>query len=141
MAENQTIESRYESKYGGGFVTPAQYIAEMVCERMAKKDKKDLPYKFWNDDSWKMTFKSQLLAVLGLLKIGYSPIVIIAALKTCPNLYSLRVKWFDKYLKAENEKYKRIEASKTVLNTVSVNEQPRPAFKDKESIRDKLRDL
>ncbi len=40
MAKKATEHSRYESRYGGGWVAPQQILAEVMCERQAAKEKK-----------------------------------------------------------------------------------------------------
>ena len=40
--------SKYPSRYSDGKkVTAAQYITELICEKRAVKDKKELPNNFW----------------------------------------------------------------------------------------------
>lgn len=146
MAKLRTDDSRYESKYGGGYVSPAQYIAEMVCERIAKKNKKDLPIKFWSTAAWKRSFLTNVLAANSLLKL-YQPKAIIAALRKAYNVYSLRAPWLDDLFKEEQEK---LDNLKTVEDTpspspadvvVSTEEKPRESFTTKESPLKKLRGL
>ena len=72
MAVNESEESRYQSSYGGGWVSAAQRIAEIMCERQAKSKKVDLPPKFWNLPTWKRSFMQQILAANSLLKV-YKP--------------------------------------------------------------------
>jgi chorismate-pyruvate lyase len=48
MAKNRTNKSRYPSRYSpNGWVSAPQYITELVCEKKAQKEKKELPMKFW----------------------------------------------------------------------------------------------
>ena len=48
MAKNRSDSSKYESRQGGGWITSAQFLAEVMCERYAKKNGEELVYKFWN---------------------------------------------------------------------------------------------
>lgn len=68
MASEKTITSRYESLYGGGFVTSAQILAEAMCARMARFKKSSLPAKFWNLPDWNKTFLWQLRVANTILK-------------------------------------------------------------------------
>ena len=83
---------KYLSKYSNGKdVTPAQFIAEMACERIAKKRKKDLHYRFWLSPEWEKEYKGQIAAANKLL-LKYSPKDIIDGLLTDAGrkIYSLR---------------------------------------------------
>ena len=61
MARNYSEDSRYESRYGGGWVAPHQILAEVMCERIAAKEKTSLPAKFWDLPRWKKHFLMQKL--------------------------------------------------------------------------------
>jgi hypothetical protein len=85
-------QQKYPSKYSNNkFVSAAQYITEMICERKAKKDKTDLHYRFWLNKKWSAFFKNQIASSHKLLK-RYSARSIIAALLTDDGqkIYSLR---------------------------------------------------
>ncbi len=145
MAKERTEASRYESRYGGNAITPAQFIAELMCERLAKKDKKDLPVKFWNLPTWKRTFLQQVLAANTLLKV-FSPKAILQALKREPKVFSLRAPWFTPVVQEEQQKCDVAEAKQeaapppVVETKPPVVEQPRPTIATKKSILNKLRE-
>lgn len=83
---------KYPSKYSNGKdVSAAQYIAEMICERLAKKNKKDLHYRFWLSKEWEKEYKGQIAAANKLLKT-YTFTEIVHALNSVYGLkiYSLR---------------------------------------------------
>lgn len=146
MAKVQSDESRYESRYGGGFITPAQYIAEVMCERVAKKNKKDLPIKFWNLPAHKRNFMVTILAANALLKL-YHPKAIIAALRKSPTVYSLRAPWLDAIIQEEQEKLDKFveEVSTTPspspAKDIDTSEKPRESFVSQQSTLNKLRGL
>lgn len=82
----------YPSKYSNGRnVTPAQYIAELVCERVAKKLNKDLHYRFWVNPEWEKEYSGQIAAAYKLLK-AFDDKAIVNGLLTAQGLkiYSLR---------------------------------------------------
>lgn len=83
---------KYPSKYSNGKeVTAAQYIVEMICERIAKRNKKDLHYRFWISKEWEKEYKGQIASAHKLLqKYDFSDIV--NALKSTDGIkiYSLR---------------------------------------------------
>lgn len=83
---------KFPSKYSNGKdVTSAQYLAELICERLAKKNKKDLHYRFWLSPEWEKEYKGQIAAANKLLK-RFNIKHIIAALNTFhgKKIYSLR---------------------------------------------------
>lgn len=80
MADEKTDSSKHQSMYGGGFITSAQYICELMFEKIAIKRKKKLANCFWNDPYWKKDYQWQIVAANRLLK-KYSPSVLIGLLK------------------------------------------------------------
>lgn len=82
----------YLSKYSNGkTVSAAQYITEIICEHKAKKDKKDLHYKFWTTPYWAKFYRDQISSANTLLK-NYSAEDIVCALNSdeAQKIYSLR---------------------------------------------------
>ena len=101
MGKKRTEKSTYPSRYSpGGFVTAAQYILELICERQAVKEKVDLPVRFWNLPRWKATFVRQLRKVHKLLK-SYNERAIINSIKENPRIYSLLAPWFDELVEKQ----------------------------------------
>ena len=88
MPRNQTVKSAYRSAYGGGFISASQYIAEILCEKLAIKQSKRLFFKFWNDKEWKKFFLYQITLANRLLK-KFSASDIIKAIKSGDE-YSLK---------------------------------------------------
>ena len=41
-------------------VSAAQYIVELICEKKAKLEKKDLHYRFWLTKEWEKYYKNQI---------------------------------------------------------------------------------
>jgi Fe2+ or Zn2+ uptake regulation protein len=83
---------KYPSKYSNGkTISPAQYITEIICEKKAKIDKKDLHYRFWLNPIWEKFYKDQIASAYKLLK-KYSDTAIIKALNSAKaeKIYSLR---------------------------------------------------
>ena len=111
MGQEQPSEIRpYRSRYGGGFLTAQQFLAEGMCARLARNKKFDLPDRFWNLPTWKRTFLAQLRFANGLVKL-YDPKAIVAALKRCPGAYSLGAKWLDPYFQEEQLRLNRKAAT------------------------------
>lgn len=61
MSRKRSDVSKYKSPSTGEYCTAAQYIAEIICQRIADKDKVGtLAYKFWNNDKWKKIYIRQV---------------------------------------------------------------------------------
>ena len=87
-----TSKKRYPSRYSPHKeVTPAQYIAELICEKRARFLDKELPLKFWELDEWKKFYKYQITLAYTLLQ-KYTDSIIVAALMDSRTYktYSLR---------------------------------------------------
>ena len=98
--------SKYPSKYSNGkSVSGAQYITEAVCENKAKREKRDLHFRFWTDPYWEKYFRNQIASANQLIKT-YDPIDIAKALKTSSGqkTFSLRAPHLKKMIETEQEK-------------------------------------
>ena len=137
-----TNNNRYLSKYSNGkYVTAAQFITEIICERIAKKEKKDLHYRFWISKEWEKQYKGQIGTAYKLLKKYDAKDIIDALLsKNGTKIYSLRAPHFcDIIEKTINDKpattnitQKNIERNFLASGKTSIN---------KKNILDKLKDI
>lgn len=87
-----TTEKKYPSKYSNGkSVSAAQYITEIICEKKAKQEKKDLHYRFWTTKEWELYYRNQIASAHKLLK-KYNETAIIRGLNNprSAKIYSLR---------------------------------------------------
>ena len=142
MPKEQTETSRYPSKYSPGqFVTAAQYITELICEKKASSQKKDLPNKFWNLPEWNKFYRQQILAANSLLRL-YKAKAIVAALKSKEswNIYSLRSPKLDALIEAETRNIKEVEVSIRDIE-IDINTAPRPDVKNKKNALNRLREI
>jgi hypothetical protein len=83
---------KYISKYSNNkTVTAAQYITEIICENKAKKDGKDLHFRFWSSKEWSAYYRNQI-ATANQLVTKYPEKAIVNALKNkkAEKIYSLR---------------------------------------------------
>jgi hypothetical protein len=83
---------KYPSKYSNGkLISAAQYITELICENKAKKDGKDLHYRFWVNKEWSKYYRDQIATANKLLK-NYSEQAVIKAIKSrdAQKIFSLR---------------------------------------------------
>ena len=113
-------QSRYDSRYSPDRkVTAAQYIIELICEKKAKTEGKDLPIKFWNLPEWEKFFKMQLRKCHSLLKQYHEKAIIRALMDFgAVRIYSLHAPWLIPII----EKYQKIvllEIAKIDKSTIS----------------------
>ena len=94
MPQNRTNNSRFPSRFGGGWVSDVQYITECLCVLIARQQKVELFDQFWQKNPWNKIFRTQIPAAVNLLK-EYAPDVIIAALQDRRfwQIKSLRARW------------------------------------------------
>lgn len=143
MASNRTEKSRYLSNYGEPgeslYVTAAQYLAEIACERQAARSGEKLPPRFWREKRWAVKFRAQVTHANGLL--GKFPCgAILQALRHKPDgvrIYSLGLK---AALIPLCERFNKTVIENPVMEiTVDVTQGPRkPAPKN--NLRSKLRE-
>jgi hypothetical protein len=139
MAEKRSDNSKYESRYGGGWITPAQFLAEVMCERTAKSQGNELPPKFWNLSRWKKEFLKQLTLANKLVN-KYDPSLISKALRSPQGkkIFSLGAKWLKDILEKESFKIKKVNVEKVE----EVNKLPtRQNYISKKSIYSRLKDI
>lgn len=133
---------KYTSKYSNGkLVSSAQYITELICESKAKKDKKDLHYRFWTTKYWERYYKDQIASAYKLLK-KYDAKAIISALKSDQGqkIYSLRAPFLEPIIKEMEEK---INTQNTVLSK-ELDRSEKKTFRNnhqKNNIISRLKDL
>lgn len=144
MASRKSENSKYQSLYGGGFVTSAQILSEIMCARMAKSNRSFLPFNFWNIPEWSTTFLWQLRLANKILKEFHESVVSrVLRSKQGIHFLSLTNKQMLPMLKIEQKKYdaeiKRLEELQpTEVQTSLVI---RPTFVVKKSVLDILREL
>jgi len=148
MAKEKTESSRFESRFGGGFITNAQFLAENMVAKGARRRGIELPAKFWNLDRYKREFLMQLRFANSLLKL-YSIDTILFVLRTeGKSAYTLNARWLDPIFTAEQKKRNLQESerlkqaeTKVAEKPVVVQEKERPVFIHSQSELDKLRNL
>lgn len=141
----QTDKSRYQSRYSPQkYVTAAQYIIELICEKKARIDKVDLPIQFWKQPEWQTFFKSQLRKCHSLLK-KYHEKAIIRALQDSKlySVYSLHAPWLIPVV----EKYQKIvlfeiqNRQNTNIDKAMVDDKPLRPRRVAKTTLSQLRDL
>ena len=93
MSKERTELSKYRSPSTGDYCTAAQYTAEIICQRIADKDKVGtLAYKFWNQPKWKKTYIRQVSLANKLIKEYGDDFVRFIKSKSGKNIISLGMK-------------------------------------------------
>lgn len=107
-----------ESKYGGGLITNAQYLAEIVTARYVYKHLNCVPDKFWQETEWKKHYKTQIIAANGLLKI-YSIESILDVINSNKYSwsYSLNIKSIKDELAIRHEVHQKTSKVQTITET------------------------
>lgn len=125
MAKERSEKSPYHSRYSEGYVSAAQYITELVCEKKAAREKKELPIFFWKLPAWATYFKSQIGTANKLLKT-YSSKAILKVLMDpkMKNTYSLRAPWLTSYFSREQDIIDSQTSEATEFEEVDINRKP-----------------
>jgi hypothetical protein len=142
MAEQPSEKSPYKSRYGGGYISIPQYIAEVVCQKIAFNKNQELPQKFWDLPEWKRTFLLQIRHANSLLKI-YHPRAIVQALRDerASWIYSLGVKNLDAIILEYQNRLVKSQETGIIVQPGSTNSQPQKEIPAKKSLRAKLEAL
>lgn len=140
MAKKRTDDSRYESRHGGGWITPAQFLAEVMCERTAKQNNEELASKFWNKPRWKKEFFKQLNLANNLLK-QYDSAIVSKALrsKEGKKIFSLGAPWLKKLIEVEQKNFKQISDLTEAKSSVEL--PIRKTFQNSKSLVKKIKEL
>jgi hypothetical protein len=145
MSQNRTEKCCFQSRYGGGWITPAQFLTEQLCIKIAQIDKKDLPDKFWELPEWNKIFRRHIVDAHKLLKIYYIQSA-LAALKD-KSLYKIYSFRFPPFITLIKKYQKQFETTENIINQniEDIEEQPidntiiRPIFTKNKSSISKLR--
>jgi hypothetical protein len=142
MAKNRTNKSRYPSRYSpNGWVSAPQYITELVCEKKAQKEKKELPMKFWEIKEWCKYYRYQITIANKLIKeFGEEPVIAALRDSRCWSTYSLRSPFLKKIIEEKSKEVIERPAN-TEYNIKDSEEVKHKTNNTKKSIISKLRDL
>lgn len=111
------------SEFSDKCITPAQKLAEIMCQRMAKKKGVALPYRFWQFSEWKVTFRRQVQLASALLKIHTFKAIINALNRNeTKNVYSFAGKWWQYLIPLEEERLLKETAKLTEVDNVHLPE-------------------
>lgn len=144
MAKRRTKHCKYQSKYAPDtWLNVAQYLAEIMCERLAKHHEVTLTTRFWENDPWCKTFRTQLYFAQSLLKV-FSERALLNGINRpeVRHIYSLGAKKvLNKVFQHEETKLKITQEIINDFDTgtewapLDVNEKPRQVFTTNKSVR------
>ena len=143
MAKERSDKSKYTSPSTGEFCTCAQYVAELMCTRMAqRKNQGTQAYKFWNTDKWKKIYQFQVILANRLIS-KYSELALVKAVQSreLSRAYSLRHPKVNEVVRKHDIQVK-LDASK-IKKDLDVNESAETRKKSygKRSKLNQLRNL
>jgi len=144
MAKTRTESSRFPSKWGGGWVSPSQYITECLCVLIAKRERKELDDQFWQREPWTAIFRRQVPLAVKLLR-EHPPEVILSTLRDrrCWKIQSFGANWLLKpLLKQKQREYDAqvAQQSNDIKTKVSTTEKPRHIARKKKSLFNQLKE-
>ena len=143
MAKERSNKSTYTSPSTGEFCTCAQYVAEIMCTRMAqRKNQGPQAYKFWNTDKWKKIYQFQVILANRLIS-QYSEGALARAVNSrqLSRAYSLRHPKVSEVVRKFDIQLKSTEKDTEVNIDVNVDAKRRKTSYGKKSKLNKLRDL
>lgn len=122
MSKQRTESSKYRSPSTGDYCTGAQYLAEIVCQRNADKEKAGtLPYKFWNLPKWKKLYVRQVGLANKLVKKHGDDFISFIKSKKGSTIISLGMRGIE-------DAYARYASYKPKRNTESIKIDPKAEF-------------
>lgn len=133
----------YISKYSNGKeVTSAQYITELICENKARKEKKDLHFRFWTNKEWARYYRDQIATANKLIK-KYKEQAIVAALKhkDAEKIYSLRAPHLIPIIQREEQRLESTNKELTQTYDRSLSKTYRTQSGNSKAILSKIKDL
>jgi len=142
MPEQPTDKSKYLSKYAPEtYVTAAQFIAELICEKIAYREKTKLVDRFWNLDKWGKKFRYQVSQANKLLQ-EYDALSIIRAIKSpaATKIVSLGARFILIPLIEKEQSILNSEKESLISGSQNTLDKPRVPVNTKQTLYGKLRD-
>jgi len=144
VAKDRSQASRFPSRYGGGWVSPSQYITECLCVLIAKHERTELFDRFWLQEPWKAIFRRQAPLAIKLLK-KHPAEVILATLRDrrCWKIHSFGANYLLKPLLTQKQReydaQKSQQTDTEFVNTSTV-QKPRRILTGKKSLFHQLKE-
>ena len=143
MPEQPTDKSRYRSPSSGDYITCAQYIAEVMCTRMAEKENVGTQaHKFWNLPKWQKHYQHQVILANRLVK-KYPEAAIVKAINSneCRRMYSLRFPPLESIIQKYQKIIEQQSQNSTTLEVEEIAQARRNKSYGKKTKLQKLREL
>lgn len=136
-------DKQYLSRYSNGkLVSASQYITEIICEKKAKIERKDLHYRFWISPEWQLFYRNQIASANKLVK-KYDEIAVIRALNNpkASKIYSLRAPFFESIIQEEQTRLDSENKNLTINLSRKENIKFSRPSKKNTGILSKLKDM
>lgn len=141
MSKNRTESSKFRSPSTGDYCTSAQYLAEIICQRCADKDKVGtLPYKFWNLPKWKKLYVRQVGLANKLIKAHGDDFIRFIKSKSGSKIISLGMKNIESQYKNFLTRNPVAKIGSEILTVESKTYSSRQSF-NKNTLASKLRGI
>lgn len=145
MAKERSEKSCYASRFGGGWISAEQYLAENMCSRKGRSEGNELSPFFWREKYWEKEFLKQLRFAKELLS-QFSMEAILSALRhpDAKRVYSLGLKstLIPLISKEQTKINNRTRVQDEIeVPEVDINKPPRKPFGRGLSPLQRLRDL
>ena len=127
---------KFKSIFTGEYVMAHQWVAEVLVDRKASREKKSLPYKYWKEDPvWAKEFTKQVQQA-GILMKRHGQEAVLNVIKKEAWTYSLLNKTIIQKIKEEAEviKNRKVSEEKPVEDPNTFT----PVKKKKKSLLGKL---
>jgi hypothetical protein len=148
LAKNKTEKSCYASRFGAGWISAEQFLAENMCSRKGRSEGNELAPFFWREKYWEKEFLKQLRFARELVE-QYSVEAIVAALRhpDAKKIYSFGLK--SVLIPLISKEQRRIDTKEEIKQYekpyvpehVDIYKQPRKPFGRSPSLLQRLRDL
>lgn len=144
MAKERSEKCCYESRFGGGWITAENYLAENMVARKARSKGQSLPQRFWEDAYWRKEMLAQIRHAASLLK-EFSIEAILSALRhsDAKYIYSLGLRSTLVPLIRKSQALLDYQTGlpATQVEDINIRQKPLPPFGRQPSLLQRIRDL
>ena len=145
MANQRTEKSPFKSRYGGGYISAAQYLTECLCYLIALQEKRELYDMFWKDDYWAKIYRRQIPGAIKLLK-EYSAEAILEMMRDikCRKIRSFHARSIFEHIVKDKQRALDLKQERGGDNTDEcgdIMQKPKPRTTSSASIYSKLKGL
>ena len=143
MAKTRTEISKYTSPSTGEYCSAAQYVAELICQRQADREKLGtLPYKFWNKSKWKTKYIRQVASANKLInEFGEGPVISFIKSKAGNRVISLNPKFVKEQISIFASHYKEPVYGEVIEINSAAQYKTKPSFQSKKTLAQTIKEI